>query len=69
MTEQEQVFHLADEIDKVINRFRKEYDITYATIVGVPRGGRARPGATIQRNETNDGDYGNQEVSAMRGGH
>ena len=29
------VEHLGDEIDKIINHFRMEYDMTYAEAVGV----------------------------------
>jgi hypothetical protein len=32
--EDEAVVHLGNEIDKVINRFRAEYDISYAAVVG-----------------------------------
>ncbi len=34
MSEQEQIFHFGDELDKLVNRFRAEYDISYAAIVG-----------------------------------
>ena len=34
MTEQQQVFQFGDELDKLVNRFRQEYDMTYAAIVG-----------------------------------
>lgn len=35
MTEKEQITHLADEIDRLIDRFRSEYEISYAAVVGV----------------------------------
>jgi hypothetical protein len=35
MKDSEQTRHFADEIDKVVDRFRKEYDITLASTVGV----------------------------------
>lgn len=35
MTDAEQVKHLGDEIDRVIDRVRAEYDMTYASVVGV----------------------------------
>lgn len=31
----EQVTQFADEIDKLVERFRAEYDMTYAGVVGV----------------------------------
>lgn len=34
MTSQEQTFHFGDELDKLVNRFRQEYDMEYAQIVG-----------------------------------
>jgi hypothetical protein len=30
----EQVQQFADELDKMVNRFRSEYDISYAAVVG-----------------------------------
>lgn len=35
MTEKEQVDHFANEIDNLVNRFRIEYDMSYAAVVGV----------------------------------
>lgn len=35
MTESEQTQHLADELDKLVERFRQEYEVTYASVVGV----------------------------------
>jgi hypothetical protein len=35
MTEQEQIVHLANLLDKLVSRFSKEYEMTYASIVGV----------------------------------
>lgn len=35
MTEREQIEQLADEIDKLLERSRSEYDLSYAAIVGV----------------------------------
>lgn len=35
MTEREQIQHLRDDIAKLIERYRKEYDLTYASVVGV----------------------------------
>ncbi len=34
MTDQEQQFHFADELDKLVDRFRQEYDVSYASIIG-----------------------------------
>ncbi len=34
MSESEQIKHFGDEIDKLVDRFRREYDITYAAVVG-----------------------------------
>lgn len=34
MSEQEQVFHFGDELDKLVDRFRSEYDLSYAAVVG-----------------------------------
>lgn len=34
MSEQEQAQHLANELSAVIDRFRAEYDISYATAIG-----------------------------------
>ena len=35
MDEKDQTRHFADEIDKLVERYRSEYDIQYASIVGV----------------------------------
>lgn len=35
MSESEQVKHLGDELDRLVDRFRSEYDMTYASVVGV----------------------------------
>jgi hypothetical protein len=34
MNEQQQTFHFGDELDKLVERFRQEYDLSYAAIVG-----------------------------------
>lgn len=34
MNEKEQTQHFADELDNLVERFRKEYDLTYAAVVG-----------------------------------
>lgn len=35
MKRDEQVTHLANELDALIDRFRSEYDMSYAAVVGV----------------------------------
>jgi hypothetical protein len=35
MTEKEQVDHFANDIDSLVNRYRNEYDMSYAAVVGV----------------------------------
>jgi hypothetical protein len=35
MTEKEQTDHFADELDRLVDRFRSEYDLSYAVVVGV----------------------------------
>src|SRR5687768_1848922 len=35
MTEKEQTDHFADDIDALVNRYRSEYDMSYAAVVGV----------------------------------
>lgn len=35
MSAQEQTNHFANELDNLVERFRKEYDLTFATVVGV----------------------------------
>ncbi len=34
MSESDQTTHFADELDKLVERFRVEYDISYAAVVG-----------------------------------
>lgn len=34
MTEHEQITHLADDLDSLVERYRKEYDLTYASVIG-----------------------------------
>jgi hypothetical protein len=34
MSHNDQVRHLADELDRLIERFRSEYDLNYAAVVG-----------------------------------
>lgn len=35
MTERDQIYQFGNELDKLIERTRKEYEITYAAVVGV----------------------------------
>ena len=35
MSEKEQIDHFANELDKLVQRFRSEYEISYAAAVGV----------------------------------
>lgn len=35
MSEQEQTTHFSDELDALVNRFRSEYEMSYAAVVGV----------------------------------
>jgi hypothetical protein len=35
MSEKEQVDQLASDVDAMINRYRTEYDLSYASVVGV----------------------------------
>ena len=35
MTEHEQIIHLSDDLDKLVERYSLEYDISYASVVGV----------------------------------
>lgn len=35
MNEKEQIMELADRMDKLINGFRDEWDLSYASVVGV----------------------------------
>lgn len=34
MSEKEQIAHFANELDALVDRYRSEYDMTYAGIVG-----------------------------------
>lgn len=34
MSEKEQVEHFANELDALVDRFRKEYDIMFSSVVG-----------------------------------
>lgn len=34
MSEKDQIDHFADELDKLVNRFRSEYEMSYASVVG-----------------------------------
>lgn len=34
MTETDQINHFADDLDNLVDRYRNEYDISYAAIVG-----------------------------------
>ena len=34
MTVNQQIFHFADELDNLVDRFRTEWDLPYAAIVG-----------------------------------
>lgn len=35
MTDKEQTDHFADELDRLINRFSREYELCYSQVVGV----------------------------------
>lgn len=35
MSEKEQIFSFADDLDRLVERYRQEYDMTYAAAVGV----------------------------------
>lgn len=35
MSESEQIQHFANELEALVNRFRAEYNMTYASILGV----------------------------------
>lgn len=35
MTEKEQTDHFANEIDRLVDRYRSEYEMSYASVVGV----------------------------------
>lgn len=35
MTEGEQITHFANDLDKLVDRYRAEYDLTFASVVGV----------------------------------
>ena len=34
MSEHEQIMQFADELDKLIDRYRSEYDLAYASVIG-----------------------------------
>jgi hypothetical protein len=34
VSEKEQIDHFAQELDKLVERFRSEYDLTYASVIG-----------------------------------
>jgi hypothetical protein len=34
VSDKEQIFQFGDELDRLVNRFRAEYDLSYAAIVG-----------------------------------
>lgn len=35
MDHQQQIFAFGDELDKLVERYRREFDMTYADVVGV----------------------------------
>lgn len=35
MSDQEQIFAFADDIDQLVQRYRDEFEMTYAAVVGV----------------------------------
>lgn len=35
MTEKEQTDHFADDVDRLVDRYRSEYEMTYASVIGV----------------------------------
>lgn len=35
MSEQEQIIHFANDLDKLVDRYRDEYELTYASTIGV----------------------------------
>jgi hypothetical protein len=35
MDESQQITHFANDLDALINRYRSEYDLSYASIIGV----------------------------------
>ena len=35
MDEKEQIKHLRDDLERLIQRYRSEYEITYASVIGV----------------------------------
>lgn len=35
MNEKEQIQHLSDDLRRLIQRYRREYEITYASVIGV----------------------------------
>lgn len=34
MTEKDKIDHFADDLDRLVDRYRKEYDMSYASVVG-----------------------------------
>ena len=34
MSEREQIQHFADELDKLVDRYREEYELSFASVVG-----------------------------------
>lgn len=34
MSEKEQIDHFADDLDRLVDRYRKEYEMSYASVVG-----------------------------------
>lgn len=35
MSQQDQINHLSDDLDALINRYKQEYELTYAAAIGV----------------------------------
>jgi hypothetical protein len=35
MSDKEQIYAFGDDLDKLVERYRSEFDITYASVVGV----------------------------------
>jgi len=34
MTDKDQIDHFANDVDKLVERYRSEYDLTYAAVIG-----------------------------------
>lgn len=34
MTEREQIIHFSNDLDKLVDRYRSEYELTYASTIG-----------------------------------